>query len=557
MRDRRCSVFLRLIGIALAILGCSSAVAEFQSPAPPNILVILLDDVGFSDLGAYGSEIRTPNIDRIASRGVSFGDFHVSMTCSPTRAMLLSGIDNHLVGLGNMATMASSNQKGQAGYEGYLTDSVETIASQLQRGGYKTYMTGKWHLGFDEKHQPHSRGFDRSFALLDAGASQFSDMRGLIEYRPKATYVDDGKVVESLPPDFHTSEYFASKLIEFIEQDRESKTPFFAYFSPTATHWPYQLPDRYLDLYEGVYDAGYDVLRQQRFAAVREKGLVSKYPDAFLRLDGVTAWESLSAEDQRTEARKMELYAASLEHLDLQIGRLLDALQELEQLQNTVIFVLSDNGPEGNDRSRVATNKEWLPRAWDLSYENMGKRDSYVYYGAGWAQASATPFWLFKAFAGEGGIRVPLIVSLPGGERAGDKEESFATVLDIVPTIRQLAAIGQRPEPGRSPATSGASLLPVLQGSAPSVHGDNYRHGWELFGHRALRKGRWKLLRLEGDQGTGNWQLFDIANDPGEANDLAAKNPEKVLELKEYWDEYVQQNNVILPDSNQQKAFGF
>jgi arylsulfatase len=381
-------------------------------------------------------------------------------------------------------------------------------------------------------------------------------MRGLIEYRPTATYVDDGNAVEQLPTDFHSSEYFASRLIEFIEQDSESKAPFFAYFAPTAAHWPYQLPDRYLDLYKGAYDAGYDALRQQRFATVRKKGLVSNYPDAFPRLDGVAAWESLSPEEQRTEARKMELYAASIEHLDLQVGRLLDALNELDQLQNTVIFVVSDNGPEGNDRSRIATNDEWLPRAWDLSYENMGRRDSYVYYGAGWAQASAAPFWLFKSYAGEGGTRVPLIISLPGAERGGAVEESFATVLDFVPTVRQLAGLDEQPGSG-SPATSGSSLLPVLRGSAEAVHSDDYRHGWELFGHRALRQGNWKIRRLAGDQGTGEWRLYDIANDPGESNDLAATNPEKVLELEKYWDEYVRQNNVIIPDSSQERAFGF
>ncbi len=521
------------------------------------MLVILLDDVGFSDLGAYGGEIRTPNIDRVAQDGIAFSDFHVGMTCSPTRAMLLSGVEHHLAGLGNMAGMASNNQKGQPGYEGYLVGSLETVASQLGRSGYRTYMSGKWHLGYGEEYQPHSRGFDRSFAVLNAGASHFSDMRGLVEYQPKATYVDDGKVVEQLPDDFHSSEFFASKLIEFIDADSGSDAPFFAYFAPTLPHWPYQLPDVYLDLYAGAYDDGYDALRERRFAAVRKKALLSNYPESFPRLDGVAAWNSLSADEQRREARKMELYAASVEHLDMQIGRIFSVLQQAGLLQNTAIFVLSDNGPEGNDRSRVATNAEWLPRTWDLSYQNMGKRDSYVYYGAGWAQASAAPFRLFKSYASEGGTRVPMIVSLPGSGRGGDVERSFATVLDVAPTLRQLAGLDDGTQPAGSSATRGRSLLPVLNGTAIAIHDRNYRHGWELFGHRALRAGDWKILWLAGDQGVGEWQLYNLATDPGETQDLAAEYPQKVAELEEFWDEYVRQNNVILPDSSQDRAFGF
>lgn len=561
MTGRCRSASLWLVGIVLGLIGCVRTADDshprVETRDRPNILLILLDDVGYSDLGAYGSEIRTPHIDRIAQDGITFSDFHVGMTCSPTRAMLLSGVEHHLAGLGNMAGMTSNNQKGKIGYEGYLKDSVETVAIQLARAGYKTYMSGKWHLGYAEKYQPHSRGFDRSFALLGAGASHFSDMRGLVEYQPKATYIADGEVIEQLPPDFHSSEFFASKLIEYIEEDIDSDSPFFAYFAPTLPHWPYQLPSDYIDLYAGNYDAGYDELRERRFAAVREKALLREFPKTFPRLDGVAAWSSLSPGEQQREARKMELYAASVEHVDMQIGRIFAVLQETGLMQNTAVFILSDNGPEGNDRSRVATNAEWLPRAWDLSYENMGKRDSYVYYGAGWAQASAAPFRLFKSFASEGGTRVPMIASLPGGDRAGDVERSFTTVLDIAPTLHQLAGLDDSSDRPVLPATRGRSMLPLLKGTAQSVHGDDYRHGWELFGHRAVRAGDWKLLWLAGDQGVGGWQLFNLATDPGEANDLATKYPEKVAVLEKFWDEYVQQNNVILPDSSQDKAFGF
>jgi arylsulfatase len=545
--------------LALVLSGCHSD-AETPPPASrPNLLLIVLDDVGFGDLGVYGSEIRTPNIDALASQGTAFTDFHTSPMCSPTRAMLLSGVDNHLAGVGNMSHMLAENQKGQVGYEGYLNDQVVSLARLLRDGGYNTYMAGKWHLGYGDGYRPARRGFDRSFALLDAGASHFGDMRGLVEYRSRASYVEDDVPVEVLPEDFHSSSYFTDKLIEY-QAAGDPAEPFFAYLALTAPHWPLGVPEEYLDLYAGFYDEGYDLWRERRVDGLMAAGSVPGGIAPAERLNGVAAWDDLSPEARKVESRKMELYAAMIEHLDLQIGRLLSHLDEAGVLDNTAVVVMSDNGPEGNDRSLVATNREWLPQAWDLSFENMGKPDSYVYYGAGWGQVSAAPYRLFKAFTAEGGTRVPLLVKLPEGIRINEFSAEFATVVDIAPTLLDLAQVDppQSVYDGKAVhPMQGASLVPYLLGERDFVHDDEFAFGWELFGHRAIRKGSWKLLWIDDGEGNGAWQLFDLASDPGERTDLSLQEPDKLKEMQDAWTQYVQRNNVILPESNQGKVFTY
>lgn len=554
--------------LAIALGGCESEAvsvgpadpATLTPPDRPNILLIVIDDVGFSDLGVYGSEIRTPHIDSIARRGLTFTDFHVGMTCSPTRAMMLTGVDNHLAGLGNMAGVTAQNQLGQPGYEGHLNDQVVPVPEILQASGYRTYMAGKWHLGYDTGYRPVQQGFDHSFALLNAGASHFNDMRGLIERSARASYLADDEPVESLPPDFFSSTFYVQRMIDFIQADEASDAPFFAYLAFTAPHWPLGVPDEYLDLYQGDYDEGYDIWRQRRLDSVNATGILDQQMTELPRLDGVAAWDDLPPEVQKRESRKMELYAAMIEHLDMQIGRLLDYLADAGMMDNTAILLMSDNGSEGNDRSRIATNAEWLPRAWDLSYENMGKKDSYVYYGAGWGQVSSAPFRLFKAYPAEGGTRVPLIVSLPGQDTQGATGDTFATVVDIAPTLLQLAGIPVPEasiEEGAMHEMQGTSLLPYVEGQVDRVHDPDYAFGWELFGHRAVRKGPWKLLWIDDGNGQGEWQLYNLVQDPAETNDLSGAEPEKLAEMIREWSLYVERNGVILPDGGQDKAFGY
>lgn len=542
--------------IALSLPGLGFAAGDER----PNILLVVFDDLGYSDLGAYGGEIATPHVDALAARGVMFTDFHATMTCSPSRAMLLTGVDHHRAGLGTMAGHMSANQTGQPGYEGRLNQRVTTIAQRLAEAGYRTIHTGKWHLGKSPGSRPHERGFQRSFSLLDAGASYFNDMRGLVERTPRATYLADGESVNELPEDFHASVYFADRMIDYLDESVRGGSPFFGYLALTAPHWPYHLPDAELARYRGRYDAGYEQVRRERFARMQSMGLIGGDFPFPARLPGVEAWTSLSSGEQRRQARAMELYAALVSHADEQIGRVLEFLERADVLERTVIFLLSDNGAEGNDRSRIATNATWLSRAWDLSYENMGRRDSYVYYGPGWAQVSSTPLHLFKAYPTEGGIRVPLIVAGPGIDRPGRRSGALTTVRDIVPTMLDVA--GSPPsatEGGHADnmALDGVSLLPHLHAADAPVHAPAQQFGWELFGHRALREGRWKLMWVDSGTGEGDWQLFDLSVDPGESRDLRHEHPIVAERLIAGWKAYARDNQVVLPADDQSSAFGY
>jgi arylsulfatase len=594
---------LRLLALALLPLltaGCDAGPAdERDAPATggerrPNILLLVADDLGYSDLGFLGSEIRTPSLDALAASGMVLTDFHVSPACSPTRAMLLAGVDAHVAGLGTMSGEEDDNQRGQPGYEAVLSDRVVTVARLLQDAGYATMMAGKWHLGGGAATRPERRGFERSFALLPGGASHFADAQGL--GAAPAAYVEDGAPV-GLPADFFSSDFYTDKLIEYLGEAHDGGRPFFAYLGYTAPHWPLQVTEAYIDRYAGAYDDGWDVLRARRAAGLAAAGIIG--PDVGVpdRLPFVPAWQGLAREQQRSEAREMELYAAMVENLDANIGRLFDYLREIGEYDDTLIMFFSDNGAEGNP----IMDAEWTWKGYDNSYDNLGRAGSYVAYGAGWAQASTAPFRLFKTFPSQGGIRVPAIVRIPAGAAgvsgpgrvspgvsgqaspsadgssrqtpgggdagAGAPQTSpqdgsgagrpargfsdvFVSVMDVVPTALALAGV----EPpagvyqGRPVARlEGASMLPFLRGEAPAVHPGDYVMGWELFGRRALRQGDWKLLWLWEPYGPGRWQLFDLSRDPAEADDLAASEPDKLREMLALWAEYAARNGVILP----------
>lgn len=515
----------------------------------PNLLLVVADDLGYSDLGVMGSEIRTPHLDALARSGLLLTNFHVSPACSPTRAMLLSGTDNHPAGLGTMSGEWDDNQKGRPGYEAYLSDRVVSVASLLRDAGYHTYMVGKWHLGEEPGQGPDRRGFERSFVLLSGGASHFADATPLVEGSEPAPYREDGRPVD-LPDDFYSSRFYTDRLMDYIRGGLPDARPFFAYAAYTAPHWPLQVPEDSIDSYHGAYDPGWDVLRARRLAKLKAMGFVPEEIEEPARIAFAPAWESLSAEEKRTEARKMELFSAMVEKLDENVGRLLDFLEAVGELDNTFIMFFSDNGAEGNPIENLHNNAEWIPRRFDNSYENMGRRSSYVFYGPGWAQATTAPFRLFKAFPTEGGIRVPAIVSYHRFHPARQTSDVFVSVKDVAPTLLELAGTthpGRQYEGREVVPIEGDSMLSFLEGNLPSVHGSDYVMGWELFGRRAVRRGDWKLLWLAEPYGTSRWELFNLVRDPLESQDLSGANPEKLRELITLWDGYVEANGVILP----------
>ncbi|MEZ5500709.1 MAG: arylsulfatase [Steroidobacteraceae bacterium] len=544
------SVLVGRFALCLAVLAqCATA----QTVERPNILLIVADDLGYSDLGAYGGEISTPNLDEIARHGVLFTDFHAAATCSVSRSMLLTGVDHHRNGMGGLDEGGALYSRPRPGYEGYLNEHVVTVTELLRDAGYLTYMAGKWHLGRGDATGPHTRGFAHSFALLGGAASHYTMDAGT-SAQPKAQYREDGQPVDKLPPDFYSSRSYTDKLIAYSDQARAAGRPFFMYAAYTAPHWPLQAPRPTIEKYAGIYDAGYDAIRDARVERMRQLGRLAPglahQPE---RSDPAARdWSSLDAQMRGRESRRMQVYAAMVDALDEQIGRLLAHLRETGQLERTAIFFLSDNGPEGNDPYVIQDNATWIPQRFDTRTESLGDPGSFAAYGPGWARVSATPFALYKAFPTEGGIRVPAIAWLPADMAPAGVDTQFATVLDITPTLLDIAGVrgpGARYQGRKLIPIEGRSLLSRLQDVSRRAGEDSSRAvGWELFGRTAVRRGRWKIVRVESPYGTAAWQLFDLAQDPFEGNDLAQGNPRQLRRMLRDWSAYLHRNGVWLQD---------
>lgn len=555
---RMCAVatVIALSGV-LAFGGAPSGAAEDAAPRRPNILLIVADDLGYADLGSFGGEIRTPNLDALAARGLRATDFHVAPSCSPTRAMLLTGTDNHIAGIGNMAEWTGPTQRGKPGYEGHLNTRVATIASRLRDAGYHTYMAGKWHLGDEPGQWPSARGFERDFSLLQGAASHWSDMLGLDPSEPTVTYTKNGERVQELPPDYYSSKALTDVIIADIDENARDGKPFFAYLAYQAPHGPLAVPDEWRAKYAGRYDRGYDVIRAERLDRQKKLGITDPHVVAFPRLPSIPAWDALTDDQRRLAARKMELYAAMVEYMDHQIGRLLEHLKAIGEYDDTLIVFLSDNGAAGEDAAELMHKLspaagEWLAKTFDNRPENWGRPRSLIEYGPSWAQVGSVPLRLYKGVVAEGGIRAPLIVSGPGVEHRGAVSHALLHVMDVAPTFLASAGIADpsSKEGGTAVPLQGKSMWPLLAGRQKATRADADWLGWELFGNRAIRQGDWKLLYLsKAAGGTGDWELFDLASDPAEMHDLSAKHPDKRAALLALWEEYVERNGVILSDA--------
>ena len=541
-----------LCAAAMALCWAAGAAAAPR----PNLLVIVADDLGFTDLGAFGGEIRTPNLDALATQGVRMVNFHTPPICAPTRAQLMTGVDHHLTGLGNFAELRQPNQIGQPGYEGGLNNRVVTIAEVLRGAGYRTMMTGKWHLGFEPQYDPSARGFDRAFALIGGGANHFG-ADAATEGLQGALYRENGQRA-ALPADFYSSDFYTARLMQYLAEPRAAGQPFFAYLAFTAPHYPLQARPEDMARYRGTYDAGWEALRRQRMAAARQLGIVEKAatPHALMPSEG--RWAALPETEKKTEARRMEIFAAMIDRLDQNVGRLTRFLRERGELSNTVIVFLSDNGPEGNQLHKsenYAAFGEALLKSADNSYDSMGSAASYLDTGPDWAQANSAPFRLFKAFPTEGGTRVAAFVNDPRHPGKGRIERSYASVLDLAPTLLEWAGVAAPPASFEGRAVvpfSGRSLAARLVDGASPVHAAGDVEGWESFGRRALRQGRWKAIHIPKTPGpwagSGEWELFDVESDPGETTDLARAHPDIVARLVALWDEYARKNGVVLPE---------
>ena len=539
---------LPLLAPALA-LGAASAQA---APAKrPNILLIVADDLGYTDLGAYGAEISTPNLDKLASGGVKMTGFYASPFCSPTRSMLMSGSDNHLVGFGDMAELMLPEQRGKPGYEGYLNARVVPMAQVLKDAGYRTAMAGKWHLGVKEEFSPATSGFEQSYAMVMGGASHWGDQSGIVAMDPakppKAIYRENGKAIDIPRDGFYSSQAFTDKLLDYLKGGEKSGKPFFGYLAFTAPHWPLHAPDADIAKYEGRYKEGYDKLRKERLERMKRLGIVPADTPVYEGHAHWPKWESLTPAQQEAEARRMTVYSAMVDHMDRQIGRVLDYLKAKGELDNTFIFFMSDNGADGNSVYDVGRTREWIEKDMDNSTANTGKPGSFIEYGPGWAQVGSTPFKLYKSFMYEGGIAVPAIAWGPG-IKGGALKREFAHVTDVAPTIFELAG-------ARHPGTEyqgkpvlplrGKSMVSWLQGKASTVRSDQDAVGWELGGRKALRKGDWKIVYANKPWGKDGWELYNIAKDRTESRDLADENPQKLGEMIVAWKQYVAETGTL------------
>jgi arylsulfatase len=525
--------------------------------AKPNFLIIMADDLGFSDLGAFGGEIATPTLDALALRGVRLVDFHTAPVCSPSRAMLMTGQDNHRVGLGTMAELMTPRQPdflrlaaGHPGYEGHVHPDVVTVAERLEAIGYFTAISGKWHIGWEEAESPKAQGFQRSFVLLDGRQNHFgADQSDLWkEFDADSAYRRDGKL-EAFPKGAYSADVFTDQMIDYLDEAPDGK-PFFAVMAYTQPHWPLQAPQPLIERQKGRYDSGPADLRQRRIAGMMRAGVAPKDAPAF---EPDFQWDSLPAERRAALTRSMEVYAAMVESMDQNVARIVDTLAAKGQLDNTYIIFMSDNGADGTDLvGPVELRGKDVPPELRINnaIDNIGKSDSFIAYGPDWAQAAMAPSRRMKGHVWNGGTHSPAFIAGPGVKPG--IAPAFTHLADIPATIVDLASGGAEAIPAEF---DGVTLRPLLSNSGAVVRDDSVAVGWEHSYGRALRMGDWKAVFATTNVSwifplndpTVRWRLFDLSSDPGESIDLSTRHPDRLAKMVEAWRAYAKRVGVFIP----------
>lgn len=556
MRVQKCfaAALLALLSLAPALFMANAAYA-----ARPNILLILADDLGFSDITPYGSEISTPNLSALAEQGLRFSNYHTSASCAPTRAMLMTGVDSHRAGVGNIFEALTPAQAGSPYYRGSLNHNVVTIASLLKDSGYHTYMSGKWHLGYKDKAlRPINRGFEQTVMMPFSGADNWSRKSYLLNYE-KALWFENGEEIP-LPDDFYSSEFLVDKAISQIDSNKADGKPFFSYLAFQAVHIPVQAPAEYTEKYMDTYVDGWTRLRERRQRAVKALGLIPA--NAPMKTMVTTKnWDALDASEQRYNAKRMAVYAGMVDAMDFHIGRFLQHLKAIGEYDNTIIIFTSDNGSEPSDPEEISAAFPlfMLFEGYNNDYETLGERNSYNTIGTSFASAAASPLGHYKFHSGEGGMRVPMIVSGPAlaQRHRGDISHAMAYVKDLAPTILGLAGVehpGVHYQGGDIEAMTGKSLMPIVSGEADAIHSKQDVIAYEIGGNAALIKGDYKIIYNRGAAGDEQWHLFNIAKDPGETEQLNTSKPEIYSDLLAEYERYVIANGVLeVPDDYEQR----
>lgn len=496
--------------LALALfLGCSAANSFGAEEDRPNIILIMADDMGWSDIGCYGGEIRTPHIDRLADEGMQFLQFYNNAKCTTTRASLLTGL---------------YPRNGGRGIE-LLDEHMITLGEALAMAGYSTGMSGKWHNGSRAPHRPVDRGFEESYGLWDGCCNFFDPALPDPKFKGSKTrfFGENEKRITEFPEDFFTTEAFTDHAIATIRRNAGKARPFFHYIAHTAPHYPLHARPEDIARYEGAYSMGWDAVRKARYQRQLEIGLIAReqFPEPGPNPDNKT-WESVDDAMRNWEERRMEVYAAMVDRMDREIGRVLEVLDELGIADNTMVLFLSDNGscaeqPGGRTPGQVPGPKEF-----------------YSHCGPDWAYAQNTPFRRYKAHTFEGGIATPLVVRWPRGVEGGSKTSQVGHIVDFLPTFLELAG-ASHPSSRNGKALirpEGISLAPLLKGEEQQISRPAPLF-WHWSGHRAVREDHWKLVWEKGKG--AEWQLYDLEKDRTETNDLASENPTKVRQLSEKW----------------------
>lgn len=528
--------------LAALVIAAATALPVSAQETRPNILVVLFDDVGFTGFGAYGADAATPRIDALAQSGTLFSRYYSSPFCGPSRAMLMTGMDNHQTGMGTLVETVTPEQRALPGYSMVWDDDQQTIASLLSQAGYQTYVSGKWGIGAKGKNLPDRFGFDRSYVMDSTGGSNYDHSHYLPGY-PEVSWYEDGAPVR-LPGDFYSSRNLVDQMIRYIDEG-DADQPFFGFLSLQAVHIPVQAPAEFIDKYDGVFDAGWDVMRQERLERAIALGLVPPTTTLAPVHEDHRAWDDLSDTEKAVAARAMQVNAGMKEAADFHIGRLLDHLDATGRLDNTIVVVTSDNGAESGVTSLENPVFNTLLggihrlEGYDTSPENMGLPGSLTAIGPEWASVEASPFNLYKFYSSEGGLRVPLVMAGPGIEVTG-VQNAPVHVADLMPTLLDAAGV-----PYDASALYGQSILPFLSGASTETRSADDSFGVEVSGNAALYRGNWKLVRTALPRGDFTWRLFDLSVDPGETTDLSAENPDLFAEMRAEYDAYVTEAGVF------------
>ncbi len=519
--------FLHNTTAALAVLQGSSIFGGCRKqPVKPNILLIMADDMGFADLGCYGSGIQTPNIDRLANEGLRFTQFYNAARCCPTRASLLTGLYPHQAGMGGMV-VKNPDPGRSTSYQGYLNDHCVTIAEVLKPAGYTTLMSGKWHVGEFRPVWPVDRGFDRYYGLI-SGAANYFNVTKAKNKNARRTMAEDGNELPLPTENFYMTDAITDHAVKMLQEYTDG--PFFHYVAYTAPHWPLHALPEDIEKYKGQFDGGWDKLREDRYQRMLDMGLIRPQWKLSPRDPEAMAWENVK--DKPLMSLKMAVYAAQIDRMDQGIGKILATLESQGRLDDTLVVFLSDNGachesgPLGHD-------------FWGNGAVPGGP-DSYQSYGRSWSNAGNTPFRLHKHWVHEGGISTPLIVRWPQViKKGGGITRQPGHIIDLMATFVDVTGAEYPKENKQKPVNpmEGKSLLPILNGGERRPHDYLF---WEHMKNKAVRHGKWKLVAAK----DGPWELYDMEADRSETGDLAEKNPQLVQQLENAWQQWARRVGV-------------